>query len=84
MSPPKRDVSAQLVEGIMFRKDEYVKVMCTSFGHHYCLYPSNAESNHDHAQAQQLISMCCFAKQWADSLLGHCRAIFSCHANDSR
>ena len=43
----------------MFRKDEYVKVMRTSFGHHYCLYPSDAESNHDHAQVQQLISAVC-------------------------
>ena len=57
--PPKCDVSAQLVEGIVFRKDEYVKVMRTSFGHHYCLHPSDAESNHYHAQAQQLISAVC-------------------------
>jgi len=38
--PPKRDVSAQPVEGITFRKAEYGKVVCTSFIHHYCPYPS--------------------------------------------
>ena len=57
--PPKRDVSAQPVEGITFRKDEYGKVMRASFSHRYCPYPSDDKSNHDHAQAQQLISTVC-------------------------
>ena len=57
--PPKRDVSAQPVEGITFRKAEYGKVLHTSFGHRYCPYPSDNKSNHDHAQAQQLISTVC-------------------------
>ena len=55
------DVSAQLVEGITFRKAEHGKVVCTSFCHHYCQYPSNAKSNHDHAQAQQLICTVCLS-----------------------
>ena len=59
MPPPKRDVSAQPVEGITFRKAEYGKVVRTSFGHRYCLYPSDDKSNHDHARAQQLISTIC-------------------------
>ena len=37
--PPKRDVSAQSVEGITFRKAEYGKVVHWSFSR-YCLYPS--------------------------------------------
>ena len=78
--PPKHDVSVQPVEGITFRKAEYGKVVCTSLGHRYCPYPSDNKSNHDHAAANQCC-MCCFAKQWTDPLLGHCRAIFSCHAN---
>ena len=57
--PPKRDVSAQPVEGIMFRKDKYGKVMRASFSHRYYPYPSDDKSNHDHAQAQQLISTVC-------------------------
>ena len=57
--PPKRDVSAQPVEGITFRKAEYGKVLRTSFGHRYCPYPSDNKSNHDRAQAQQLISTVC-------------------------
>ena len=55
--PPKHDVSAQPVEGIKFGKDEYGKVVRTSFSHHYCPYSSNDKSNHDHAQ--QLISAVC-------------------------
>ena len=55
--PPKRDVSAQPVEDITFRKAEYGKVLHTSFGHRYCLYLNNAESNHDLAQVPQLISV---------------------------
>ena len=47
--------SAQPVEGITFRKVKYGRVVCTSFGHRYCPYSSDAKSNHDHAQAQQLI-----------------------------
>ena len=57
--PPKHDVFAQPMVGIVFRKTEYGKVVCTSFGHHYCLCPSNAKSNHDHAQAQTAISAVC-------------------------
>ena len=56
MPPPLSVIfSAQPVEGITFRKVEYGRVVCASFGHHYCPYPSDAKSNHDHAQAQQLI-----------------------------
>ena len=47
------------VEGITFRKDEYVKVMRISFSHCYCPYPSNIKSDRDHAQAQQLMSAVC-------------------------
>ena len=64
--PPKRDVSAQPVEDITFRKAEYGKVLHTSFGHR-CPYLNKAKSNH--AQVQQLISTVCAA--WPSSGLIH-------------
>ena len=72
---------------LKFRKDEYGKVVCTSFGHRYCPYPSNDKSNHDHARVQQLISTVCAALP--SSGLTHfwdtvCRIIFSCPAKDSQ
>ena len=54
--PPRHDVSARPVEGITNRKAEYGKVVHWFFGHRYGLYPFNAKSNYDHAQAQQLVS----------------------------
>ena len=64
--PLKRDVSAQSVEGITFRKAEHGKVVRTSFGHHYCPYPSDDKSNHSHAQTHQLINTVCAVFQAVD------------------
>ena len=81
----KCDVSAQPVGGTTFRKAEYGKVVRTS------LVIATAIPLRRQIQSWPCSDtganeccMCCFAKQWTDPLLGHCRAIFSCHANDSK